>query len=101
MILYNTSFHVVSAIEPEFLQWIKNSVVPASLHAGFSRPLLTRLLTSVDDGCSAFALQFMAEDVQCVDKWEKDGRTEVIADMYSRWKENALAFSTVMEVIEL
>ncbi|MDE5595896.1 MAG: DUF4286 family protein [Muribaculaceae bacterium] len=101
MILYNTSFHVITSIEVEFLEWIKDKVIPPSVGFGFRQPLLTRLLTSVDDGCSAFALQFMADDISYVEHWEAESRHIVMADMYKRWGENALAFSTIMEVIEV
>lgn len=101
MIIYNTSFHVISTIEAEFLEWIKDNVIPTSVRFGFRQPLLTRLLTSVDVGCSAFALQFMANDISYVEHWEAESRQIIMTDMYKRWGENALAFSTIMEVIEV
>lgn len=101
MILYNTSFHVVSTIEGEFLKWLKDVVIPTSISVGFQQPILTRLLTAVDADCSAFALQFLAEDLSLAQRWETGERQHVVAEMHKRWGENALAFSTIMEVIDL
>ncbi len=101
MILYNTSFHIDSTIESDFLSWLKSAVIEQSLANGFHSPVLSRLLTAVEPGCSSFALHFQADDQSVVERWESEGRRKIMEDMFNRWGERALAFSTPMEILDL
>lgn len=99
MILYNTSFHIESSIEQEFIEWLRTDAVEAHREFGMSEPLLARLLTSVAEGCSSFALHVYADGNETVRRWELEGRPRLISAMNKRWGERALAFSTAMEVV--
>ena len=101
MFLYNTSFHIASSIEEEFLDWLRRNYIPVCIDHGFEKPLLTRVLTSIHPECSAFAFQVISNDIELIETWEKDSRTRLIADMFRLWGENCMAFSTNMEIMKL
>ncbi len=101
MILYNTSFHIDSSIEREFIDWLKTEAVEAHLGYGMKDPMLARLLTSVAEGCSSFALHVYADSDETVCRWEGEGRPGLLELMNKRWGERALAFSTAMEIVDL
>ena len=101
MYLYNTSFHLATAIEDDFINWVKQTYIPACIDFGFEKPLLLRVMTSVQPDCSAFAFQAVSENQSLIDAWENGPRMELIASMYKLWGENCMAFSTNMEVIEV
>ncbi len=81
--------------------WIRQRVVPETLAAGMERPLLCRLTENVEDGCSAFALQFFCDSSDKVEAWRSGGFVDLMVEMSANWKDRALAFSTPMEVIDL
>lgn len=101
MILYNTTFHVDSSIEPEFLAWLKGTFVAEALNAGFSDPMLARIAMAVEEGCSSFALHLYSENLNHVARWESTSRQKLLADAFNRWGERFLSFSTPMHTIEL
>lgn len=101
MILYNTTFHVDSTIEPEFLDWLKDIFVAQALNAGFSSPMLARLAIAVEEGCSSFALHLYADSLDHVARWEEADRCRLLGEAYNRWGERVLSFSTPMHTIDL
>ena len=101
MILYNTSFHVDESIENDFLVWLKTEAIESHRTFGMTDPMLAKLLTSVGEGCSSFALHFHACDHSVVNRWERDGQPGLFAAMNKRWGQRALAVSTTMEVVDL
>ena len=100
LILFNTTFHLDSTIESDFLAWIRESFIPAALSAGLKKPLLCRIVDKIEPGCSAFALQTFIVSVDEADKWRSEYLCKLLAEMSVRWKDRALAFSTPMEVLE-
>lgn len=101
MFLYNTSFHIASSIETEFLDWLKRNYIPSCIDHGFEKPLLTRVLTSIHPDCAAFAFQVISEDMKLIESWEKDSRPHLVSVMFRQWGEKCMAFSTNMEIMEL
>lgn len=100
MILYNTTFHIDSSIERDFLDWLREEVAPTACTEGFSEPKLCRLLCEVQEGCSSFAFQMLADET-IIENWERDKQKQLFGQMFERWGERALFFSTAMEVMNL
>lgn len=101
MYLYNTSFHISSSIEAEFLDWLRRIYIPLCIEHGFENPLLTRVLTSIHPNCSAFAFQVMSNDIKLIEEWEMGHRKQLMKTMFKLWGENCMIFSTNMEIMEL
>lgn len=101
MILYNTTFHLDSAIESDFLAWLQNEFIPVATRSGMTDPLLCRLSDHIEPGCAAFALHLYAPSADEVDRWRSGAQGRLMTDMATKWRERALAFSTQMEVISL
>lgn len=101
MILYNTTFHIDSAIDREFTDWLKSRFIADALSFGFVKPMVTRLINQVEPGCNSYALHLNANDISTVEKWEADSKMKLMQEMFGVWGERALAFSTPMEIVEL
>lgn len=101
MILYNTTFHIDSAIDSDFTEWLKSRFITDASTSGFVSPMLTRLLNQVEPGCNSYALHLCADDISIIEKWEADKRLKLMQEMFGTWGERALAFSTPMEVVDL
>lgn len=101
MILYNTTFHIDSAIDSDFIAWLKKNFIAAATDHGFERAMLTRLIDRVEPGCTSYALHLYADGAELVDRWETDKAQLLMQEMYDKWGERALAFPTAMEVIDI
>ncbi len=102
MILYNTTFHHAPDITADLLNWLRAAFIPCALDFGFSEPQLTRvILPPTDEAAEAYALSFKCSDCDFIHKWESSDGAELLSDMFQRWGEYALAFSTPMEILEL
>lgn len=101
MILYNTTFHIDRSIRSDFMAWVKERFIPEAVkdHA-LSDPMLTRILTVVEPDAETFALHLYADDRADVDRWERTSGQALLSEMFKRWGERALAFSTPMEILD-
>jgi len=100
MIILNTTFHIALSDAPKVVDWIRNSYIPAALHAGLSDPLLTRIIGSVAEGCESFALHLHAPDFATAEKWNLGVGSSLRAILTGRYGERALSFFTYLEIME-
>lgn len=101
MILYNTTFHIDSAIEDVFIAWLKSRYIGQASTHGFRQPLLTRLINQLEPGCTSYALHLRTELPSLVKQWEDGEKISLTQEMFCLWGERALSFSTTMEIIEI
>lgn len=100
MIILNTTFHIARPDIEEVVTWIRNSYIPAALHAGLSSPMLTRIIGSVADGCESYALHLQAPDLALAEKWNTGVGASLRAILGKRYGERALTFFTYLEILE-
>lgn len=100
MIILNTTFHIASAEIPEVLAWIRKSYIAAALHAGFTSPMLTRIVGTVADGCESYALHLHAPDIAMAEKWNSGVGASLRDLLAKRYGEKVLTFFTYLEIVE-
>lgn len=101
MIILNTSFHMVSSLEKEFINWAKTAYLPAANASGiFSEALLLKILTEIDSDVSAFALQLKSSSLEDSTRWHDETAASLKGDLTRRWGKNVVYFTTYMEAIE-
>lgn len=101
MIIFNTTFHVDSVIEHDFIEWIKSEYIPQALTDGMRNPTFTKIMIGNDEGFSSFALHIAGKDAETIGRWSDNKMSELHSSAYKRWGERVLSFSTPMEIIEL
>ncbi len=103
MILHNTTFVIVPAIERQFLQWMQNEYLPAiRSEETFHDALLTKIKPHADaeaEDALSFALQFKAPDEESVGALWNGKASEILSRQQKVFGESMLMFSTVMEII--
>lgn len=100
MIILNTSFHMLSSLEKEFIDWAKTSYMPAANASGiFNEILLIKILTEIEPGASAFALQLKSQSLERSAHWHDETASALKAELTKRWGKNVVYFTTYMEVI--
>lgn len=105
MIVYNTTFHVGEAHCQEFLAWLRAEYVPRAIADGaLTRPRLHRIMghRGVDaDGGVSYALQLEADSLGQLQRWNLAVGKDLMARMVSRFGSRVVAFSTMMEKLDL
>lgn len=105
MIVFNTTFHVGEAHCQEFLAWLREEYVPrATAHGVLTHPRLHRIMghRGADaDGGVSYALQLEVASLGQLQRWNLDVGKDLMARMASRFGSRVVAFSTMMEKLEL
>lgn len=101
MIILNTTFIVEDANLEAFLQWAKQTYIPA-LHdaAIFSSPTIAKVLAQVEPGTSSIAIQARSAKLEGATKWHDETAALLKDDLTARFAGKVLFFTTYMEVIE-
>ncbi len=101
MIILNTSFHLLSAHESEFIEWAKKTYLPAAEACQlFSDLIFSRITTEIDPQVCAFAIQLHADSLEKVTRWHDDEASLLKAELTKRWGENVVYFTTYMETVD-
>lgn len=103
MILHNTTFVIVPAIERQFLQWMQNEYLPTIrseeiIHDVLLTKIKPQAYAETEDALS-FALQFKAPDEESVGALLNGKASEILSSQQKVFGDNMLLFSTVMEII--
>lgn len=105
MIVFNTTFHVGEAHCQEFLAWLREEYVPrATAHGVLTHPRLHRIMVhrcADADGCVSYALQLEVASLGQLQRWNLAVGKDLMARMASRFGSRVVAFSTMMEKLEL
>lgn len=102
MIILNTSFHLLASHETEFVDWAKNTYIPAAKKSGlFGEIALIKILTEVDPAAKAYAIQLKSESMAEASRWHDDTASLLKDDLTARWGEEVVYFTTYMEQLDL
>jgi hypothetical protein len=100
MIILNTTFIVEDANIEAFLQWAKQTYVPALHDAGiFSDPVIAKVLAQVEPGATSIAIQARSPKLDDATKWHDETAALLKDDLSARFAGKVLFFTTYMEVI--
>lgn len=100
MIVANTTFHVESSVEHEWVAWVHATYLAIATSAGVAcSPLFLKIMSPVEGGV-CYAVQLQAESEATVDGWLNELQPKLLAEMHSRWGEKVLFFTTLMEEVK-
>lgn len=102
MILANTTFFIAPGRSGSFRTWVRGKYIPALIEAGFTSPLLLRILGNDDPGVVSFAVQAVAPSAEAARAWliEGEGEGERLRSGFAAdFREECLWFVTLMEQI--
>lgn len=100
MIVVNTTFHVESSIEQEWVAWVHATYLAIALSSGVHcRPLFLKIMSQMEGG-AGYAVQVHADSESDADRWLNVVQPKLLAEMHGRWGEKALFFTTLMQEVE-
>ena len=101
MIVYNTTFHVETEIQDEFVEYMLQRFIPACTKSGLlTSPRLARVYGGEEDEGVSFAIEFTAGDLQTLEKWNTEESSLIFAPMFDKFKEKIAGFSTILQTIK-
>lgn len=101
MILYNVTVKVDHAIKDDWAQWMKDKHIPDVMDTGlFESYNFCRLLEHQDDDGETFAIQYFCQTMKHYEQYQYEHAPALQQEHKERYGEQALAFRTLMEVID-
>lgn len=101
MLVYNTTYQVSASNARNFVIWIHQKYIPQVKEFGFlTRPRLCRILSHRDADSECFSLQFDVESSARLHHWYNKQGKALNDELQKLFKNDAVGFSTLMEVLE-
>lgn len=102
MIIYNTTFSVPKELKNDFLNFIREEYVPEALKSKHIKdPRLSRVYSSSEESSFSYALEFKAETVDDLEKWNFITGKRLYFRLMKKFKQNVLGFSTVLKPLSI
>ena len=99
MYIYNVTINVENAIHLQWLDWMKNSHIPAMLATNkFSKALMTKVMVEEEMGGITYSVQYTTDSKQTLEKYYTQDAPTLRAQGKA-FEENYIAFRTELEVI--
>lgn len=99
MYIYNITINVEEEIHDQWLRWMKEEYIPATLQTGkFSKALMTRVMIEEELGGITYSIQFTTQSRELLDRYYKEDARR-LRDEGLRFQGHYAAFSTELEVV--
>lgn len=101
MIIYNITVKVDAQIADQWLQWLFNVHLPDVMQAKcFIDYKVVRLLEIDDSEGPTYAIQYFADSKEAYKRYIEIYEPELRKKSIAKWKQQFVAFSSVMEVVQ-
>ena len=99
MYIYNVTINVENDIHQRWLDWMKNSHIPAMLATQkFSKALMTKVMVEEQMGGITYSVQYTTDSKQTLERYYKEDAVTLRAQS-KQFEGKLIAFRTELEVI--
>ena len=100
MIIYNVTVSVEESIKADWLNWMKTEHIPEVMACGvFNKAQINRVIAQGDSN-NTFAIAYSCPSMKDLHHYQIKFSTELQQKHIARYGDKAVAFRTIMEVIE-
>ena len=100
MIIYNVTVSVEESIKTDWLNWMKTEHIPEVMAAAvFTKAQINRVIVQGDSN-HTFAIAYTCASMKNLHQYQIKFATELQQKHVARYGDKAVAFRTIMEVIE-
>ena len=100
MIIYNVTVSIDESVKGEWLDWMKTEHIPEVMACGiFTKAQINRVIVQKDSD-NTFAIAYTCSSMKDLHHYQIKFAPELQKKHNERFKEKAVAFRTIMEVIE-
>ncbi len=101
MILYNVTVKILKSFEEEWLNWMREVHIPEVMDTGmFLENKICKILHEEEDGGVTYAFQYYCKDMDAFQEYQSKYAKALQEDHAKRYKDQYVAFRTLMEVIQ-
>ncbi len=102
MIIYNTTFQVPEGLQNEFLTFLRDEYIPLATKGDIMKEArLTRIFGQDEDEGYSFALEFKADNLESLEKWNNSTGKKLYLLVLHKFKQSILGFATLLQPIDL
>jgi antibiotic biosynthesis monooxygenase (ABM) superfamily enzyme len=99
--IYNVTVVVNPEVEERWLKWMREEHIPNVMETGlFSSFLFTQVFPEQEQDHPSYSIQYRAADLESIKLYMQMYADELRAKSAKAWGEHALAFRTVLEVLD-
>jgi hypothetical protein len=99
--IYNVTVVVNPVVEERWLKWMREEHIPNVMETGlFSSFLFTQVFPEQEQDHPSYSIQYRAADLESIKLYMQMYADELRARSAKAWGEHALAFRTVLEVLD-
>ena len=99
--IYNVTVVVNPVVEERWLKWMREVHIPNVMDTGlFSSFLFTQVFPEQEQDHPSYSIQYRAADLESIKLYMQMYADELRAKSAKAWGELALAFRTVLEVLD-
>ena len=100
MIIYNVTVSVEESIKTDWLNWMKTEHIPEVMAAAvFTKAQINRVIVQGDNN-NTFAIAYTCQSMKDLHQYQIKFAEELQQKHLARYGDKAVAFRTIMEVIE-
>ncbi len=100
MILFNETVSIETASAAEWLQWMKETHIPAVMATTyFVNYQIARVMDDEDTGGTTYAVQYFARHLDDLLEYNRKHDADMQAQMQARYAGKYAAFRTVLEIV--
>jgi hypothetical protein len=101
MIVYNVTTKVATAIQKNWLQWIREEHIPDIINTGcFTHAHVFQLLETDDSEGPTFTVQYFAQSKSLYNSYVEKAAAQMRQKAFDKWGNQFIAFRSLMQVID-
>lgn len=101
MIIYNVTIKLDWSIQQQWIEWMKETHIPAIMATGcFTTHQFVRLLDVDEEEGPTYAVQYFAETRQQLDNYIQQFAPALRQESFMKWGNKFIAFRTLMQVVQ-
>ena len=100
MIIYNVTVSVEESITSDWLHWMKSEHIPELMASKiFTKAQINRVIAEADSN-NTFAIAYTCSEMKDLHRYQTQFSAQLQEKHIARYGDKAVAFRTIMEVIE-
>lgn len=101
MIIYSESFHVEYPLEKEWIDWVKNTLIPEMYEIQiFTKVIFSKVISHPDESGCTYSLQYYADNKKDLETFYKNHSDRFAQLLFHKFGTRVLPFKTELELLE-
>jgi len=101
MILYNVTVNIDTAVEKEWVKWMKDTHIPNVMSTGiFVDNKFYKLLHEAEEGGVNYSVQYFAENMDKIMEYQENHAPALQAEVKEKYEGKYITFRSLLESVQ-